>query len=333
MPRFIPPQLKGHLQGEETTTCYLLRIQSVKPGYDPYGVTSLDIDIEYDDGRGTIVYSAPIGVQMSAMQAVANLGIDNAQASSLMPEYDVPISEADIRAGVYDYATFDLYLVNWSDLSQGHVLLRSGTIGEVTIDQNGLSFATEFRGLGQTLRQSVCEKDSLSCRAIFGSQREGDSTGGPVVSRGWCGFDAQSLLETASVSSVGAENTLTFTISPFPHVADYLNPGIITFLTGLNAGRTYEVDTNTAGGVITLSYETDFPIQNGDSLEYRPDCSKLARDSEKGCLHWFGSEWTLHFRGEPDIPIGDAGVIEIPGAGAPPGHGGSTNIPISEEAE
>lgn len=333
MPRFIPIQLKSHLQGEETTTCYLLRIQSVKPGYAPYGVTSLDIDIQYDDGDGLINYSAPIGVQMSAMQAVANLGVDNAQASSLMPEYDVPISEADIRAGVYDYATFKLYQVNWSDLSQGHILLRSGTIGEVTIDQNGLSFATEFRGLGQALRQSICEKDSLACRAIFGSQPEGDSTGGQVVARGWCGFDAQSLLESGSVTAVGAENTLTFTVSPFPHVADYLNPGVVTFITGLNAGRTYEVDTNTAGGEITLSYEADFPIHLGDSLEYRPDCSKLARDSDKGCLHWFGNEWTLHFRGEPDIPIGDAGVIETPGAGSPPGHGGTTDVPFAEQPE
>lgn len=29
--------------------------------------------------------------------------------------------------------------------------------------------------------------------------------------------------------------------------------------------------------------------------------------------HW-GADWVLHFRGEPDIPIGDAGKMETPGA-------------------
>lgn len=332
MARYIPIQLKDALEQQETNTCYLVRVQSVQPGYSPYGVTNLDIDVLYDDGDGPILYLAPIGSDISAMQSVANMGVDNADAVSLMPEYDVPISESDIRAGVYDFAKFKVYQVNYKDLSQGHILLRSGTIGQVTIDQNGLSFATEFRGLSASLKQSICEKDSLSCRKTYGSQPAGSLIPGPVE-RFPCGRPAEDELVAFTVSAVGLENTLTFTASPFSLGVDDLNPGIVQWATGLNAGKQYEISSNTAGGEIMLAVETNFPIFVGDTGFYRPDCSKMARDTDKGCKapHHWASEWPLHFGGEPDIPIGDSSALQTPGATSSPGEGGATYQPISEE--
>lgn len=331
MPRLIPAALKAHLDQDATSTCYLLRVEPVQPGYPVYGVTSLDVPITYDDGRGPVFYSAAIGAQPTVVQSSADLSVDNAEAMSLLPEFDIPVSEADIRAGVYDFARFDLYLVNYEDLADGHAVLHSGTIGRITINDDGLSFVNELRGLSAELKQSICEKDSLSCRAIFGSQPEGDSSGAPIE-RFPCGVDATALLIAGTVTSVGLENTLSFTVAPFTLDEDALNPGIVLWTTGLNTGRTYEVDTNTAGGLITLAIETAWPIQIGDEVLYRPDCNKLARDTEKGCAkpdHW-GEEWPLHFRGEPDIPIGDAGQMETPGASSSPGSGGATYQPFME---
>lgn len=331
MPRYIPIALQDHLNTGQTTMCYLIRIDPVQPNVPSYGVTSLDRDVTYDDGTGPLLYSAAIGTQPSVFQGVADLAVDNAVAPSLMPEFDVPISESDIRAGLYDFAQYKVYLVNYLELGGGHILIRAGTVGQITIDVDGLSFVNEFRGLSAQLKQSACEKDSLSCRAIFGSQSEAGSNG-DVVQRYPCGFDATSLLRNATVLSVGSENTLTFTISPDSSMGNNsLNPGMVFWRTGDNAGRSYEIDTNTSGGEITLSHTTAFPIQVGDQLDYREDCSKLARDADKGCLHWFGADWTLHFRGEPDIPIGDAGVMETPGAASSPGQGGATNQPLVQE--
>lgn len=331
MPRFIPIQLKAHLQQDATTTCLLLRIDPVDPSAVSYGVTTLDRPVTYDDGISELIYSAAVGSQPSALQATSNLAVDNAESVSLLPEFDVPISEQDIRAGVYDFARFNLYLVNYKDLSQGHILLRAGTLGRITIDDDGLSFVNELRGLSAELKQSLCEKDSLTCRATFGSQPEGSSTPGPIE-RFPCGVDATALLVSATVTSVGLENTLTFTVSGFTMGANELNPGMVFWSTGLNAGRSNEIDTNTAGGEITLSHETDWPIQIGDTLEYRVDCNRFPRDTDKGCaaaIRW-GTDWVLHFRGEPDIPIGDAGAMETPGASSAPGSGGSTFQPFQE---
>jgi hypothetical protein len=76
-----------------------------------------------------------------------------------------------------------------------------------------------------------------------------------------------------------------------------------------------------------------FPINVADELDYRPDCNKVARDAVKGCKapHHWGSSWPLHFRGEPDIPIGDAGSMETPGASASPGEGSPDYVPMATE--
>lgn len=332
MGRSIPILLQDHLDSGETTTCLLLKVIPVDPLYPPYGVTTLDQDVLYDDGDGLTRYRAAIGADPTSLQGSANLSVDNAQSTGLLPEFDVPISEVDIRAGVYDFARFSLYMVNYRDLSQGHITLKSGTIGQVTIDDDGLSYVNELRGLSAELKQSICEKDSLICRAIYGSQPVGSVTPGPVQ-RYPCGKDATLELVSFTVSAVGLENTLTFTASPFALDDDALNPGIVVWSTGQNAGKTYEIDTNTSAGVITLGHETAFPIELGDTGMYRPDCTKRARDEDKGCMapHHWGDDWVLHFRGEPDIPIGDAGAMESPGASSRPGQGAYIQIPFDNE--
>lgn len=331
--RYIPPALAQHLAGDMTTVCWLLRVIPVTPGYASYGITELDQDVRYDDGGGELLYSAAIGMVPAAVLQTAGLEVNNTELPALLPEYDVPISEVDIRAGVYDFATFVLYLVNWSDLSMGHCILHAGSLGQVSINADGLSFVNELRGLAAKLKQSVCSKDSLTCRAIFGSQPPGSATPGPQVARDWCGYAAEGELQAGVVGSVGLENTRTFTVSDASGwTVDMLAPGIVIWDTGLNAGRTYEVEGNDVGGQIDLAFETAFPINVGDQLRYRPDCTKGARDEEKGCKFWFGSEWVLHFRGEPDIPVGDASALATPGASSGPGQGGRTTQPM-ENAE
>lgn len=330
MGRHIPIALASHFSGRETTNCKLMRIDPVPPGFPSYGVTNLNRDVTYDDGSGPLLYSAAVGYQPSTIMSSADLAVDNAEAEGLVPEFDVPISEEDIRAGVYDFARFTVYLVNYDNLAAGHVTLHAGTLGRISIDDSGLSTVTEQRGKSAALKQSVCTKDSLTGRCLFGSQPIGSTTPGPQVARDWCGFDATTLLVSGTVASVGLENRLTFTVGGFAMAADALRFGIVKFTSGLNAGRTYEVEGNTAGGEITLLHEAMFPIDDGDECEYREGCNLIARDADHGCKRWWGADWVLHFRGEPDIPIGDAGAMETPGASAGTGSGGMVLEPYTE---
>ena len=88
---------------------------------------------------------------------------------------------------------------------------------------------------------------------------------------------------------------------------------MVRWLTGQNTGKEQEIEGNTSTS-ISLAFRAPFPIEAGDTFEYRRDCNKFARDSAKGCPSHWGSEWVMHFRGEPDIPIGDAIANAVPGA-------------------
>lgn len=301
MSRTIPVALQTHLDTGVTTLCGLLRIAPVNGG-SVIGVTDLDVDITYDDGDGSITYSAPAGFIASNIATSSDLSVDNAEATGLLPEYELPISEADIRAGIYDYAEFTLYLVNYMDLTMGHIVLMHGTMGQMR-SKDGLSFFGEMRSLTQQLRQTIVERDSLTCRATFGSQ--------PGEVRFPCGIDATALFVSVSVDSVGEETDRTFTDAGLTQAADYFAPGMLEWLTGANAGRTYEVESFASGGIVSLGFPTAYPIAIGDTARIRPDCTK----NWSGTMSCESYNNRLNFRGEPHIPVGDSGSAQIPGSG------------------
>lgn len=336
MSRNVTPLQQLALASTMTRTCLIMRVDPVRPGYASYGVTSLDRNIVYDDGRGELLYSAAIGMQPFTLEQSLDLTVDNSEVESLLPEFDVPISEDDIRAGAYDYASYHLMLlVDYDDLSMGHVSLQDGNIGEIKV-KDGLSFVPELRGLSQELKQTICARDSLTCRATFGSQPKGTG-GGVVEEREYCGIDLAPLWREGVVTAVGVEAGYSFTDTDLPFGSDGPEDdvyalGVVRWLTGANAGREQEIEGNTTT-VVNLAFVTDFPIQVGDEYEIREGCNKHARDEVHGCKRWWGTQWTQHFRGEPDIPVGDAVKNAVPGATVGPGNGGTTDVPFETPAE
>lgn len=319
MSRTIPIALQSHLDTGATTICGILRIESVRPGYGAIGLTDLDRDIVYDDGDGSVTYLAPVGFTASAYVATADFAVDNAETKSLFPEFDIPqLTEADINAGAYDYARYKLMAINYEDLTQGHAILSTGTLGEMkTVD--GVAFMGELRSLFQQFRQSIVERDSLTCRATFGSQSAESSNVGSAtkIERFPCGIVVDDLWTSFEVAQVGVESDLAFSFdagsssSSSSETFGYV-PGMVEWLTGANAGRQYEVSAY-GGGTVTLSFPTAFPIAEGDAGRIRPDCNKQWGGDGLTCEFW-GNR--LNYRGEPFIPVGDAGSTSVPGAEA-----------------
>lgn len=319
MPKSIPAQLLENIRKDTTTLCVLIRVDPVQPGYTSYGAALLDQPVTYDDGISELVYQAIIGAQPSTLVFGADLSIDGGTTENLLPEFDFPISEADIIAGAYDFARFTAYKVDYEDLGAGHEVIAHGTLGRFVVNDDGLSFTHEIRGLAQNLKQSLTEKWSLACRATFGSQ-----PGGPDVFP--CMYDTDPLWEAAIVEGVGLENTRTFMTSglspPFGGV-----PGMVRWLTGSNAGRQYEVEefnSDSDGQTIGLAFNTMFPIQVTDTFEFRDDCPK----TPEACKERDNWQW---YRGESKIPVSDAGQIAVPGASA--GIGTGANVTTEYQAE
>lgn len=319
--RTISAELQAHLDSGATTTTYLLRVESRTPGFNVLGITLLDEDVVYDDGDGEITYLAAAGMVPENLATSSQMDVDNTQIQHLFPESDLELNEKNVNAGVYDFAWFTLMLVNYEDLTMGHVVLQHGQLGQLRVE-DGLTFWTELMSLSKMLKQSIVKKDSITCRATFGSQPPG-TVGATYIERQPCGFDAESLYVDFTVSAVGLESTRTFNTG-LAQAEDFNVPGMIRWVTGDNAGREYEIEDQEADGTVSVTFETMFPIQVGDTGKIRPDCTKW-KDNANGCKSFFGSNWVLHYRGEPYIPISDADAINTPGATVGAGLGGSTS--------
>lgn len=320
MSKTIPSVLQSHYDEPVNTTAFLLRIVK-NTGHagatEVVGISSLDADLAYDDGDGSITYQSSIGVDPSALENTADLSVDNADGLILLSADSLdPNTVEEIEAGRFDSAEFVLYKVNWNDLTTGrHEIVHFGTLGECKVVSNGLACMIELRGQSQQFKQNVGYRDTRDCPATFGSQ-SGEE-------RLYCGFDATTLLIAGTVTAVGVEANSAFTDSALGQATDFFVPGLVFWQTGRNAGTAQEIEAFQSGGIVALRFDTPYPIEIGDTFNIRRDCNKRARDADKGCLHWFPTDWVLHFRGCPDIPTGDAARLSTPGASAPPGNSGS----------
>lgn len=311
--RVIPIALQAHLDTGATTTTYLMRIDPVSPGFPSVGCTMLDRDVYYDDGDGEIRYAATIGMTPSSLKSTASMGVDNGEMQHLLPEGDMGLSEEVLNGGAYDYARYRIYIVNYENLSQGHIAFGRGTLGQIRVE-DGLTFWSEVTSQVKQLKVPIVEKGSKTCRATFGSQYHG-TPGAEVTERFPCGKDLSTLWVESEVDEVGLESNRTFTAALGASDGAYM-PGMVRWVTGNNAGRSYEIETQ-IGDEVNLSFETMFPIQVGDTFEIRPDCTKW-RDGFNGCKHHFpDGEWRFHYRGEPDIKPADSAGVITPGAVPP----------------
>lgn len=310
----IPIALRNHKAQNSTTLTELCKVGPLPDGTFR-GFSALDRDVEYNDGDGLLTYIARTGLQMSAIVATADLGVDNAEAQNLYPLASYPLegfTQTEIDAGVLDKTPFVVYLVNYEDLSMGHEVRGSGTIGEQKV-KNGQVTVLELRSLSQQFKQTIGELDSLTCRAKFGSQSVQNSNGDAVIERFPCGYDLDAEWVNATVTSVGAETDREFVAASLNQTNDYFAPGVVQWLTGDNAGQVREVEVFGYSSV-DLQFPTSNPISIGDTFRIRRDCTKR-HTGHNSCQTFFASNWVLHFRGEPHIPVADTGNINSPGAG------------------
>ena len=194
--RSIPSSLLTSKSKTSTTLCNLMKIKS-KTG-KTVGMTNLNIDVVYDDGKGDgpITYYAPVGTQPASIYSSSTMEVDNSEFQALVPEFDFDLDEYSINSGEWDYADFWLYEVDYQDLTLGHWVVMHGTLGEVrTVD--GITIWGEMRSITDQLKKPIVDLYSLSCRAKFGSTYDDE--------RQPCLFSTDALWKNGTVTSVGVE--------------------------------------------------------------------------------------------------------------------------------
>lgn len=291
----LPAGLAAHLQSGATTLAWCWRL--TRRDGTSLGFTDHDRDLAFD---GT-TFEAAAGFTASEIRdgvglSVANLEVESALSSSRL-------EEADILAGLYDDARVEIWRVNWQAPAQ-RVLMRAGSLGDVR--RNGIAFTAEVRGLSHYLQQPSGRLYQFGCDADVGDHRCKVDLGALTL-RGTGGIGAAISPRSFSASNIDA------------FAADWFTRGLVTFTTGANAGRAYEVKRHTAAaGIVSIELwqEPSSALQSGDAFTITAGCDK----SLATCAAKFANN--ANFRGFPHMPGNDF-ITSVARAGRLPSRTGS----------
>lgn len=272
--------LNTHISGETTTlaTCWKV---TRKDGA-VFGFTDFDKDLTIE----SLVYQARSGYTRSAIHTVANLAVDNLDIESALDSET--LNAADLRAGIWDGASVEIFIVNWGNLANGKIILKRGTVGEVELKDT--VFRAELRGLTQALSQQIVELYTPDCRAELGDAR--------------CKVNLAALTVTGAVTEISDRRG--FTDTSRAEADGYWIGGLVTWTSGANTGRKMEVKAF-ASGAFTLFLPMPSEISVGDAYSLIPGCDKKFAT----CKAKYSN--VKNFRGEPNVPGNDQ-VLAYPDA-------------------
>lgn len=268
--------LRAHLETGLTTIARAWRLERADGVV--LGFTDHDRDLHYDG----VCFSACAGLTARALDTTTGLAVDNSEALGAL--VDAGLTEADIRAGLYDGAALTIWEVNWAAPDQRQAIFR-GTIGEIT--RSGGAFRAELRGLTESLGQTGGRVYQAQCGAVLGDAA--------------CGVDLSAPGYAAELPVEGVKAGREFVFAALPGFADrWFEFGRLQVVSGEAAGqagviRADRLSATGARQVALWAALTPEPVP-GDLIRLVAGCDKQAAT----CRLKFDN--FLNFRGFPHIP-------------------------------
>jgi uncharacterized phage protein (TIGR02218 family) len=273
--RNLPAPLQAHLDNGTTTIAWCWKI--IRRDGVVLGFTNHDRNLVF----GGTTYEASTGMLGTEIESSLGMSVDNVNVMGAVDS--LRITEADINRGFYSDAVVEIYIANWADLSQFH-LMKTGTIGEVKRGQ--LLFEAEVRGLATDLQQTQGRLFAYGCSAVLGDIKCGKVLTGPTY--------------TSTATILTSDGVSTMIVSGLSSYASgWFSRGRATFTSGLNLNVQREIKSHIISeGVIRLDLwePPPFPLVATDTMSVRAGCDK----SFKMCKAKFANQ--LNYRGFPHIP-------------------------------
>lgn len=279
MPHSITNLFKTQLSSQVTTHATLWKITRTDGVILSF--TNHIEDITYNN----VLYKHNDAVDISSIATKSDLSVDNMDLLGFLR--DTGVTEEDIFADLYDGALVEILMVDYNDLSKGHLVLKTGYIGEIKKTKN--IFTAEVRGLTQKLEQNFGNVYSPTCRARFCDEKCKINPTGTVTISG----QTYNLTVNGTITQA-LNNRLLFDNSRTEPVA-FFNYGFIQFTSGRNKGYKMEVK-NFENTKILLFLPMAKAIKIGDTYTMQAGCDKYFAT----CCGKFNN--AINFRGEPHLP-------------------------------
>lgn len=271
--RTIDSRLAASLAGDATTLCSVWIVRRADGAV--FGFTDHDRPIEIDG----VSCQPGTGFDRTSASRNSDFSVGEEEISGALSS-DV-IAEADIAAGLWDGASIEVRLVDWTNPSANFVQ-RTGTIGEITASDG--AFKAEVRGPAHRLDQPVGRLYSRFCDAGFADAR--------------CRLAASDWTVAAHLADGSTDRILVVDeIADKP--AGWFGGGLVTFADGALAGRTAEIDAHLRdelGVRLTLKASLTSVPEAGATVSLLAGCDKRFET----CRDRFANE--DNFRGFPHIP-------------------------------
>lgn len=209
-------------------------------------------DHDKDLTIGGVTYKSAVGFVPSAIQRTTELQADNQQFAGIIDDDSIQADE--LRTGKFDGARVEVIEADWSAQTLARTLYK-GFLGEVEIV--GKQYNVTAYSLEAELQKPIGRTIALRCDADLGDTR--------------CGYtlSADSLTVTTVVSR------LAFIDVALSAADGHYNGGKITWLTGDNAGLTFDVKRYVASTDTVELYEPlPYSAQIGDTANIYRGCDK-----------------------------------------------------------
>lgn len=269
--------------------------QSFWTGVSALGFTSNTRNMTLPGHPGITFYSTP-GLSPSAVEQ----GLGESTNLEMMGVYQSGLfTHADIMAGKWDYAEYEVFCASWQNTSLGELVEAKGNLSDFKDYQT--FFNGEGRGLIARYSNEVNKVTQRLCRVKDFRDAECGHTAS-TVTIGANTYDIEQSLRAADTLTPAQQtdipaysSDITGTLPP----EGFYNNGAMTFTSGSNTGITREIAFSTApfGGLMSLNPKRAFPytIETDDTFDLVAGCTRTPED----CKKFTNIE---NFRGEPFIP-------------------------------
>lgn len=265
---------KAHLASHDQTVATLLYTQRRDGTITCF--TDHDVDIVY----GGQTYKSNRAYARTDMASSSDLSVDNLEFNGALASPF--ITENDLKAGLWDFAKIIIYLVNYLDVTM-NMILRTGTIGQVTVNRNG--FNAEFRGIAQAYTRVIGQLTSPSCTTTLGSAL--------------CKINLTPFTFTGALTGVGVDNrTLYDTARTQPGPAGGIailgisnaNPGVVTLAAPLGQPNGSAVMISQVLGMGEVNTVVVVDDVAGNSFELDQDTTNYGHYTSGGIVTPLGSD-------------------------------------------
>ena len=290
----LSPSMQAKLDRRATTFCHCWRIS--RSDATVMGFTDHDRDLNFNG----VIFRANAGLSATQIESCVGFAPGTGEAAGALS--DESLTEADLLNGIYDGASVETWLVDWTDVAD-RALLNIATIGEVRRGEK--AFSAELRSSAHLFDQQQGRAFQRNCSAELGDAR--------------CGFDVMApSFHATGVVAAFAGGVIDIDLSQ-NFDSGFFAGGQLTFTGGANEDARFTIKSHRQDDLtanVALWTSPGGAIVAGDAVLMTAGCDK----SPTSCRLKFDN--IINFRGFPHMPGNDR-VIAYPSSLAPAMDGGS----------